>query len=69
MGKEYLFGELEKLIADKIYYEKTPEKRKELIVKTETILTKLKEYDFDKVEKKQFFKVMAILKKLKEFIK
>lgn len=69
MSKEYLFGELEKLIGDKEYYLRNPEKKKEFVEKTESILTKLKECTFDKEEKKTFFNIMRMLKKLKQVIK
>jgi hypothetical protein len=69
MTKEYTFGELEKLLADKNYYLKNPEKTKELIQKTETLLDKLKEFTFDNKEKRAFFKTKAFLEKIKRLMK
>lgn len=69
MSKEYTFGELEKLLADKEYYLKTPEKTFELITKTESILEKLKEFKFDNKEKRMFFKTKNFLEKLKRIVR
>ena len=69
MSKEYIFGELEKLTADEKYYMKSPAKMRDFSNKTSDLLEKLKNYELDSKEKKEMFKLLDALKKLRSLLR